>query len=169
MYIMFTVVFLALYVVLRRVAPGLAVIALAFALLGAGIFLATNNPFSMLSLSSRYAAATTDAQRSAFLAAGEAVLADTNQRAVGGFNIALFLVSIAGLIVSSLMFNSNLFGRSVAYVGLLAHGLSLVDYLRQALTSSVIVALLVILPSALLVIVWVCLVGLRLYRLGRHV
>ncbi len=169
MYIMFTVVFLALYVVLRGVDPGLAVIALAFALLGVGIFLATNNPFSMLSLSSRYAAATTDAQRSAFLAAGEAILANTNQRAVGGFNIALFLVSIAGLIVSSLMFNSNLFGRSVAYVGLLAHGLSLVDYLRQALTSSVIVTLLVILPSALLVMVWFFLVGLRLYRLGRHV
>ena len=98
MYAMFTLVFLALYVVLRKANEGRMAIALTFALLGIGIFFATNNPFSMLSLSNQYAAATTDAQRSTFLAAGQAVLANTNQRAVGGFNMGLFLVSVAGLI-----------------------------------------------------------------------
>jgi len=51
-------------------------IAMTFALLGVGIFFATNNPFSMLSLSDQYAAATTNAQRSTILAAGQAVLAN---------------------------------------------------------------------------------------------
>jgi len=134
MYGMFVLVFLALYAVLREDNQGRMAIALTFTFLGAGIFFATNNPFTMLSLSSQHAAATTDAQRAAFLAAGEAVLANTGQRAVGGFNVGLFLVSAAGLIASSVMVRSRSFGRSTAYVGILAHGLSLADYLRQAVT-----------------------------------
>jgi hypothetical protein len=120
----------------------------------------------MLSLSNQYASATTDAQRSSLLAAGEAVLANTNQRAVGGFNLGLFLVSIAGLIVSSVMFQSKSFSRSTATVGILANALSLADYLREALTSSAVIALLVIFPGALLLVIWHIMVGLRLLRLG---
>jgi hypothetical protein len=167
MYAMFALVFLALYVVLRKANPGLMAIAITFALLGIGVFFATNNPFSMLSLSDQYAAATTDAQRSTLLAAGEAVLANTGQRAVGGFNVGLFLVSVAGLIASSVMLQSNSFGRTTAYLGILAHTLSLADYLRQALTSSEIIALLVILLGALLLMTWYILIGQRLYQLGR--
>jgi len=167
MYIMFTIVFLALYVVLRKANEGCMAIALAFTLLGIGIFFATNNPFSMLSLSNQYAAATTDAQRSTFLAAGQAVLTNTNQRAIGGFNMGLFLVSGAGLIVSSVMFQNISFSRLTAYVGILAYALSLADYLREALTSSATVALLVILPNVLFLVIWFILVGRRLYQLGR--
>jgi hypothetical protein len=167
MYLMFALVFLALYLVLRRVNEGRMAIAMAFALLGIGIFLATNNPFSMLSLGDHYAAATTDAQRSTFLAAGQAVLANTNQRAIGGFNMGLFLVSVAGLIVSSVMCQSSSFSRLTAYVGILANGLSLADYLREALTASATVALVVILPYILFLVIWFVLVGRRLYQLGR--
>jgi hypothetical protein len=142
-------------------------IAITFSLLGVGIFLATNNPFSMLSLSDQYAAATTDAQRTTLLAAGQAVLVNTSQRVVGGFNVGLFLVSVAGLIVSSVMLQSSSFSRSTAYVGILAYTLSLVDYLRQIVTQSATIALLVILPNALLLVVWFVLVGRRLYQLGR--
>ena len=166
MYVMFTIVFLALYVVLRKANESRMAIAITFALLGISIFLATNNPFSMLSLSNQYAASTTDAQRSTFLAAGQAMLANTNQRAVGGFNMGLFLVSVAGLMISSVMLRSKSFSRLTAYVGILAYVLSLVDYLREALTSSATVALLVILPSALLLMIWFALVGRRLYQLG---
>jgi len=167
MYFMFIMTFLALYMVLRKANQSLMVIAVTFALLGTGIFLATNNPFSMLSLSNQYAGATTDAERSTFLAAGQALLSNTNQRAVGGFNMGLFLVSVAGLMVSSVMLQSNSFSRPTAFVGILAHALSLADYLRQALTPSAIVALLVILPNALFLVIWYVLVGRRLYQLGR--
>jgi hypothetical protein len=167
MYAMFALVFLALYVALREADQGRMAIAITFSLLGVGIFLATNNPFSMLSLSDQYAAATTDAQRTTLLAAGQAVLANTSQRVVGGFNVGLFLVSVAGLIVSSVMLQSSSFSRSTAYVGILAYTLSLVDYLRQIVTQSATIALLVILPNALLLVVWFVLVGRRLYQLGR--
>jgi len=167
MYAMFIMVFLALYIVLRKACESRMAIAVTLALLGIGIFFATNNPFSMLSLSNQYAAATTDAQRLAFLAAGQATLANTGQRAVGGFNMGLFLVSIAGLIVSTVMLRSRSFTRLTAYVGIVAYGLSLADYLRQALTQSAMVALPLILLGALALVLWFVLVGRRLWELGR--
>ena len=167
MYAMFTIVFLALYAALRKTNQGLMATALTFALLGIGIFFATNNPFSMLSLSNQYAAATTEAQRSTFLAAGQAVLTNTNQRAIGGFNLGLFLVSVAGLIISSVMSKSNTFGKLTAVVGIMAFTLSLADYLRQVLTSSITITLLVILPNVLFLVLWFVLVGRRLFKLGR--
>lgn len=167
LYAMFVLVFLALYRLLRRVHQAAMAVALALVLVACATFYATNNPFSMLSLSSRHAAAALPADRSALLAAGEAVLAGTNQRAVGGFNLALFLVSVAGVLVSGVMLRAGPFSRSTAYIGMLAFGLSLADYLRQALTTSVAAALLLILPGALCLVLWYWLVGRQLLRLAR--
>jgi hypothetical protein len=168
MYAMFTMVFLALYAVLRKVSRSWMAIALILVLLGTGIFFATNNPFSMLTLSRKYAAATTDPQRSTLLAAGEAILANTNQRVIGGFNIGLFLVSTAGLITSTVMLREPSFRRLAAYVGILAFGFSLADFVRQALTSSAVIALILIFPGALLIVAWFSLIGRRLLQLGRR-
>jgi hypothetical protein len=167
MYLMFVFVFLALYCVLRNINEGFMAVAMIFIILGTGIFLATNNPFSMLSLSNQYAAAVTKAEQSAILAAGQAILVITGQRAVGGFNVALFLVSVAGLMVSFVMLKSNSFDKFTAIVGILANALSLADYVRQAFTTSEIMALLVILPGALLLVIWYILIGRRLYQLGK--
>ena len=168
MYAMFALVYLALCLVLSKANPAITAVALMFALLGIGIFFATNNPFLMLSLSDQYAAAATDAQRSALLAAGEAVLANTNQRAAGGFNMGLFLVSMAGLMVSIAMLRNSIFSRTTAILGIAAHTLALADYLRQALTPSVLIALLVIIPNAILLIIWLGMAGRRLYKLGHQ-
>lgn len=167
MYVMFAVVFLALYFVLKEVDQVWMAIATTFSLVGVAIFLATNNPFSMLSLSDQFAAATTDAQRAMLLAAGQAVLINTGQRVVGGINVGLFLVSVAGLIVSAVMLRGPFFSRLTAYVGILAWMFSLIDYFRQLVTQSVLIALLVILPNALLTLVWFVLIGRKLYMLGR--
>lgn len=169
MYVMFALVFLALYVVLRDVNKSGMAIAIVLALLGIAIFFATTNPFSMLDLSRQFADSTAEAERSVLLAAGEALLANTNQRAIGGFNMGLFLVSIAGLITSSVMRRASSFWRLTANIGVLAFGLSLADYLRQAFTSSIALALLFILPGAVFIVVWFSLVGRRLLQLGRKV
>jgi hypothetical protein len=166
MYLLFALVFLALYFALRKVNESAMVIALALALLGIGIFLATNNPFAMLSLSKQYAAAATEEQQAALQAAGETLLINTNQRAVGGFNMGLFLVSAAGLSVSAVMLQGGDFSKTTAYAGIAAFALSLADYLRQALTDSAVVALLVILPNVLFLVIWLIAVGRRLLQLG---
>ena len=81
--------------------------------------------------------------------------------------MGLFLVSVAGLIVSWVMLRSNSFSRFTAYVGILANALSLADYLREALTPPAVVALLVILTGAVFLCIWFVLVGRRLYKLGQ--
>lgn len=167
MYVAFAFVFLSLYVALRKTSQSSMAIALTLSLLGVAIFLATTNPFTMLSLSRQFAAAAPETQRFALLAAAEALLANTGQRAIGGFNMGLFLVSIAGLIVAWVMLRAAAFRRSTAYLGILAFALSLADYLRQALTSSAAVALLVIIPGAFVLLIWFVLVGRRLWQLGQ--
>lgn len=166
MYIMFIPFFLSLYLAMGRRYRGRTAVALIFVLVGTGIFLATNNPFTMYSLSRQFTAASTQVEKQALIAAGKLLLAGTGQRAVGGFNIALFLVSIAGVLVSTVIHRDERFNRSTGLVGILAYGLSLTEYLRQALTSSAIIALFVILPGALLLIVWFVMAARTLFRLS---
>ena len=167
LYAAFVGVFLALYTLFKKDHAVLALFGLAMALLGCVVFFATNNPFALLSLSDQHAAATTEAARSQLLAAGQALLIHTGQRAVGGFNLGLLLVSVAGLIFSLLMLRSAVFNRSTAIWGILANAVSLADYLRQALTDSPIATLLVVLPNTILLITWFCLLGHRLWKLKR--
>lgn len=166
MYLMFILVFLTLFYLLREKQPYLMAIALTFVIVGSAIFLSTNNPFSMLILSNQHAAAATAVEKSTLVGAGDMILANTNQRAVGGFNVGLFLVSIAGLLTSSVSLNSQFFRKATAITGILAFGLSLLDYLRQVLTQSLLISLLIILSGALCLSVWFFLVGRKLYQLG---
>jgi hypothetical protein len=167
-YTLFVPMFLALYAALRRANESYMALATTLAIIGIAVFLATNNPFSMLSLSDQYAAATTDAQRSVFLAAGQAILANTSQRAVGGFNIGLLLVSVAGLIVSAVMLRSNIFSKVTAYVGILANAISLAEYFRLAFAPAAVLLLLIIATaSGLLLLIWYILIARRLFQLGQ--
>jgi hypothetical protein len=168
MYMAFVLVFLALYFALRGTSPGWMAVAMCFILVGSAIFLATNNPFTMLSLSRQYTAATTEVQRTVLLAAGEAVLAGTGQRAVGGFNVGLFLVSLAGLITGMAMLNSERFSRLMALLGVAAFALSLADYVRQMFTESVLIALLIILPNVVLLVVWFGMVARRQWQMAKR-
>lgn len=167
-YALFVPMFLALYAALRRANESYMALATTLAIIGITVFLATNNPFSMLSLSDQYAAATTGAQRSLFLAAGQAMLANTNQRAVEGFNMGFLLVSVAGLIVSAVMLRSNIFSKVTAYVGILASALSLADYFRVAFVPAAgLLLLFLALASCLLLLIWYILIAQRLFQIGR--
>lgn len=169
-YALFVPMFLAIYVALRRANESYMALATTLAIIGIAVFFATNNPFSMLSLSDQYAAATTDAQRSLFLAAGQAILANTNQRAVEGFNMGLLLVSVAGLIVSAVMLRSNIFSKVTAYVGILANAISLAEYFRLAFVPAAVLLLLIIATaSGLLLLIWYILIARRLFQLGQGV
>jgi hypothetical protein len=165
-YSLFVPMFLAIYAVLRRFNEGYMTLAISLAIIGIAVFLATNNPFSMLSLSDQYAAATTDAQRSVFVAAGQAVLASTNQRAISGFNTGFLLLSVAGLIVSAVMLRRQTFSKATAYVGILAFTVSLADYVRIAVIPSMTLLLLIIaIASGLLLLVWLVLIAKNLLQL----
>lgn len=166
-YVLMVPMFLAIYLALRRVNGGYIVLATILAIMGITVFLATNNPFSMLSLSRQYAAATTEAQKTMILAAWQAILVNTNQRAVGGFNMGFFLISVGGLLISAVMLRSNIFSKATAYVGTLAFAISFSDYVRIIVAPSALTLTLIIaLTSAVFLIIWLILVGRRLFQIS---
>ena len=103
-YALFVPLFLALYIALRRVSPSFMAIATALGLVGIATYFASNTAFEMLSLSNQYATATTDAQRSLFVASGQAMLAIYQGTA---FDVSYVLLAIASLIISVVMLRSN--------------------------------------------------------------
>ncbi len=151
---------LAFYVALRQTSKSWTAIALALGLLGTASYLASNTVFNMLFLSSRYAAATTEAQRAALLAAGEAMLSIYNGTA---FHVSYVLGAIAPLIVSLVMLRSRVFGRGAAWMGILANLLAFGLYVPVV---GIYLSLLSVLPF---LAIWYILVARRLWQLGRGV
>jgi hypothetical protein len=148
-------IFLALYVVLRRASQSYMAIATILGFVAATVYFATNQAFSMLYLSSQYASATTDAQRSLFLAAGQATLAVSQGSGWYVFNV---LGSVAPLIVSVVMLRSNIFSKATAYAGILGSVIGLAFFV-----STIGVYLLLI--SAVILLVWFILIARRLLQL----
>lgn len=166
-YALVGLMFLALYAALRRANKSYMAIATTLGFVGTGVYFASNTAFSMLSLSDQYAAATADAQRSMFLAAGQAVLAINNPGAIyqgTGIYVSFLLLAVAGLIVSAVMLRSNIFGRVTAYVGILASAFDLAYCITFAFVPAMTVYLLS--AAGLLLMVWHILIGQRLYQLG---
>jgi hypothetical protein len=129
--------------------------------------LASNQAFALLALSRQYETAATEAQKASFLAAGEALLAMNHPGApyIGaGFTLALFLVTVAGLIFASLMWRSPAFGRAAAITGILAHSFMLALFVALAFAPD-----WVALPpslSAVFLLAWYLLIGWRLFKLA---
>lgn len=167
-YALVGLMFLALYVALRRANKSYMAIATTLGFVGITVYFASNTAFSMLSLSGQYADATTDAQRSMFLAAGQAVLAINNPGAIyqgTGIYMSFLLLAVAGLMISAVMLRSNIFSRVTAYVGILASALDLAYCITFAFMPAITVYLLS--AAGLLLMIWHILIGLRLFRLGR--
>jgi len=159
-YALFIPIFLALYMALKRLNESYMLLSITLAIVGITIFLATNNSFSMIPLSNQYLIATTEVQKSILLAAGQTLLVNTGQRAVWGFNTGFLLISIAGLLISKIMLQSNIFSKTTAYVGILAFAISLADYIRIIfLPSELILLLIIAILSGILLLVWLVLIG----------
>lgn len=153
---------------LRRASPSWMVIAAALGFVGITAYFASNQAFAMLSLSEQYAAATTDAQRATFLAAGQAALAIHHNASFGGSGIymSFLLVSMAGLILSVVMLRSSIFSKGTAYLGILANGFGLGYYIVLAFAPALVFIPLSI--SAIFLLIWYLRVGVRLWALGSY-
>ena len=152
---------LGLYFALRRASPEWTVLALVCGLGGAAFFLAVNPTFAMLYLSNQYAAAASDTQRSAFVAAGEALTANYNGTA---FGLYFVLSGIADLIFAVVMLRHRLFNRWTAYIGILLGALLLVPPLPPFGSIPTTLSYVVVIPSA----IWSLLVARGLLRMARQ-
>ncbi|MCC6168647.1 MAG: DUF4386 family protein [Caldilineaceae bacterium] len=150
---------LALYGALRRTSPSFSALYLALALVGAAAFVAARPALEMLALSNHYAAATGEAQRVAYLAAGEMLLATFDGTA---FHVSYLLGSIQGLVIAWLMLHSPLFGKGIAYLRLASSVLDFGLYIPA-------IGLFLSMGSVVCLLVWNTLIAHRLLQLGQGV
>ena len=161
-------IFLALYAALRSVNKSLMLIAISIGLIGVAVYLASNQAWEMLSLSKQYAATTSDVQRSVLLTAGDVLLVTNHPEApyqATGIYVGLFLVLSAGLLISIVMLQSDIFGKAVTVCGILANGLAMLGFIALAFgpTVSWIPPTL----SAPFRMIWYVLIALKLFKLAK--
>jgi hypothetical protein len=167
-YALVGVIFLALYGALRDVDKRIMLVAAACGFVGIAAYYASNQTFAMLNLSGRFAAATSEAERAMFLAAGEALLAIHNPGALyqgTGIQLSLFLVLLAGLIISIVMLRSGIFNKATAIVGILANGFGLGYFIALPFIPEYIWLFPTI--SAPFRMIWYILIAIKLFQLGR--
>lgn len=160
--------YLALYGVHRK-SPyrPYAALAAIFSFLGVGIFFATNRAFPMLSLSQQYVEATTDAQRSAFKAAGQAMLAVGASHSPGTF-FAFFFAEVAAIIISFVMLRGEIFGKVASYAGMLGFGIFLILEFPTAFGAGLSTGtILLFMLGGLFSLAWSVLIAWRLFQLGK--
>jgi hypothetical protein len=112
------ILFLALYVSLKEVNGSVALIALVLGLIADVLIIPARPIAELFSLSELYASATTEAAKSQYLAAGEALLLLFNGT---GWFLNTLLGGFSLLMSSLLMLRSNIFSRSTAYVGIITN------------------------------------------------
>jgi hypothetical protein len=147
----------ALFAALRPASQSLTALFLVLSLIGSMAFVMARPALEMLSLSNQYSAATTDAQKTAILAAGEAMLAIFHGTA---FQVSYVLGSITGLLIAAAMLRSDVFSRTTAYLRI---GSSIFDFGIYIPVIGLYISLL----SVVFLLVFNLLVARRLLQLGR--
>jgi len=152
----------ALYFALKGINKGAMLMATACVLLFVALDLAITwtSYASLITLSSSYAAATSDAQKAVFVAAASypTALLDA-PHLMGVYTIAIPAV---GFLLTSLVMLKGVFSKATAYVGVAHSILSFVSVVGPIFVSSLWYAIIV---ASALMAVWYVLIGCRLHRL----
>ena len=148
--------FLVLYVTLKEVDEGWALLALVLGLIGLACLVPARPIPEMFALSDQYAAATTEAERASYLVASEAMLAHFHGMAYH----AHYILGAASLLISSfLMLRSATFSKATAYVGIVTNIVVLGLYVP-------VIGVWISMLSVVGYLVWYILIARRLIRLG---
>lgn len=152
--------FIALYAALKRINESYALIALVLGLMSIALLIPTKPLSELVYLSDQYAMSATDAARSQYLAAGEALLAMAGGTA--WINFSLFS-NISFLLSSVLMLRSKSFSRATATIGIVnsifALGIIIPVFMIQAILG---------LGATLVGTLWFILLGRGFLRMGRE-
>ena len=167
-YALVGLMFLALCVVLWQSNRTAMLLATSSGLVGIAVYFASNQAFALFSLSGHYAAAATETQRAMFLAAGESLLAIQNPGVLyqgTGIYASLFLVLVAGLMISLVMLQSNIISKTTAVTGILANGFMLPYYVVLVFAPTLLVLPFVV--SAPFRVTWYFLIARKLLQLAK--
>ena len=133
--------------------------------IGTAVFITNNTALPMLSLSGKYALATTDAHRSLLAAAGEAMLARGAHGSPGVF-LGFLLPIFASFLISLVMLNGGVFGKINAYLGIAGSALFIIYFVMAAfIPGTENIAMAIATFGGLLTIAWMILFAIRLLKL----
>lgn len=139
-------------------------LAMIISFIGIAVFYATNRAFAMLDLSTQYALASTDMERAALEAAGQALLAVGQSHTPGTF-IGFCLSEIAGILISFVMLRGSIFSKFNAYSGILGFGMLFIYEICQSFVPALLgIALLFAMIGGILNLVWYGLIARRLFQ-----
>lgn len=145
-----------------------AALALVIALLGIGVFFATNRAFPMLDLSNQYAIATTDSQQAMLEAAGQSMLSVGASHTPGTF-LGFFFSEVAGIMISVVMLRSNIFSKVNAYAGILGFSILLIVEYFSTFSGLSDVMMMLFMIGGLFSVIWYILLARRLFQLQQNV
>jgi hypothetical protein len=152
---------LAIYSAIRRDHEAYAALSTILFFVGFAVYLAGSRALPMLLLSGQYASATTAAQRSLLVAAGQAMLAEGQSRA------GLPLVEFACLAISTVMLRGEVFSKTTAYAGILGNVLLIaVETILILFRTLPQWGMVLAVVAGLAMMSWYFLVGTRLLQLG---
>ncbi len=148
---------LALYVALRRVNATYALGALILNLVAVGLLIQTRPLVELVLLSDKYAAATTEAARSHYLAAGEALLAVFSGT---GWAVQNIFAILASLINCWLMLRTPAFSKFTAWFGIAINLIGLGFAIPVA-------GMVLLFLNTIGIVVWLPSLARDFFRLGR--
>lgn len=156
-YVLMGMIYVALYGALHRGHEPIMALATLCGLASIVTYISANTAFNMLVLSGKYAAATSDAQRTEIRAAGQAMLAIWQGTA---YDVSYVLGGVAILLIAAVMLRSRVFNRVTAYVGLVMGVLMLVP--ATAGTIGLYLSLVSLVPT----VIWLGLLAWRFFHLA---
>jgi hypothetical protein len=160
---LYYLVFLGLFAALRRTDQARALLATALAFVGVTLVLATPTALSLVPLSDKFAAASTDAMRTQLLTAGEAVMAADIWHNTGAI-LGGILTQCGAVLISIAMLRGGVFSKATAWLGIVMHGLDLAHIVGGLFLPVSGVVLLAI--AGPLYPIWFFMVGRRLLQLA---
>lgn len=159
---LYYLIFLGLFAALQRVDLSISVLATALAFVGTTLVLATPTALPMLRLSEMYDSAVSEAQKTQYLAAGQAVMATNIWHNTGAVVGAILLQTGAVLICYVML--QGIFSRGTAWLGIIMHGLDLAHLLCGWFVP--VTGMVLMSVAGVLYPFWFFLVGRRLLQLA---
>lgn len=154
--------FFGLFAALKDTDRTNAAIATALVFIGLTLILATPTALPLIGLSDKYAAATNDAVRAHYLAAGEAVLNIDIWHGTGAY-LGGMLVQTGAVWISAVMLR-GVFSKLTAWVGITTHALDWAHILFLPFLPKLAAPFMIV--AGLGYPVWLWLVGRRLLQVG---
>jgi hypothetical protein len=150
--------YLALYLALRKVSETFALISLILGLVATAALIAARPLFEIFTLSDLYMVAGTELEQSLYLGAGETLLVQFHGAA---WHTYMFLGALASLINAILMLRSQSFSRVLAYIGIVTFTINLLFWIP-------VVGFMLLFVAMLFSVPWYILLARDFFRLAKE-